>query len=122
MEVAKVFQATGGTENAKGVVELLLNGLPEPPWKDGTAAVVAYAELAVLAGADGRRVLTELLEPAKEADPKNRGTYLVIARLGLKHHDMELAAENFRAGLKLFPGDAEFLFGLELGGSSFARC
>ena len=114
LEVAKVFKATGKFGNAKGVIGSLMNGLTESPWEEGTDAIVAYAELAMLAGADGREILTELLEPAKEADPKRRSTYLAIARLGLKHHDMELAAENFRAGLKLFPDDAEFLFGMEL--------
>ena len=116
LAVSEVFLATGGAENAKGVVEMLMNGLPEPPWNDGSAAVVAYAELAMISGADGKRVLSELLEPAKEADPKERDVYLATGRLGLKHHDMELAAENFRAGLKLFPGDAEFLLGMELSG------
>lgn len=116
LAVSDVFRATGGRENAKGVVEILLNGLVEPPWDDGTAAVVAYAELALLSGADGKKVLTELLEPAKEIDPKERDVYLSIGRLGLKHHDMGLAAENFRAGLKLFPGDAEFLLGMDRAG------
>jgi len=116
LEVAKVFRATGGMENAKGVVDMLINGMPEPPWNDGSAAVVAYAELSMIAGSDGQKVLTDLLEPAKEAGPKGRDAYLAIGRLGVKHHDMELAAENFRQGLKLFPGDAEFLFGMELAG------
>ncbi len=116
LAVSEVFLATGSVENAKGVVEILLNGSPEPPWNDGAAAVAAYAELAMISGADGRRVLSELLEPAKEADPKERDVYLATGRLGLKHHDMELAAENFRAGLKLFPNDAEFLLGMQLSG------
>ena len=118
LEVANVFRATGGGENAKGVVDMLLTGVQEPPWNDGIAGVVAYAELAIMAGEDGRKVLADILQPAKEADPKNRDVYLAIARLGVKHHDLELAAENFRAGLKLFPDDAEFLFGMELAGVS----
>ena len=118
LAVAEVFRATGGKENAKGVVEMLRNGAPDPPWDSGSAAITAYAELAMISGTDGKEVLTELLEPAKEFDPKERDVYISIARLGLKHHDMELAAENFRAGLKLFPGDAEFLLGMELAGVS----
>ena len=116
LAAAGVFQATGRMDNAKAVVGVLLNGLPEPPWNAGSSAVVSYAELMVIAGADGKKVLTELLEPAKEADPKMREPYLAIGRMGLKHHDLELAAENFRAGHKLFPGDAEFLLGMELSG------
>ncbi len=116
LAVAEVFLATGGVESADNVIEVLFNRLPEPPWNDGASSVVAYAGLVMLAGADGSLVLSELLEPAKEADPNVREVYLAIARLGLKHHDFELAAENFRAGLKLFPGDPEFLLGMELSG------
>ncbi len=112
--VAEVFQAAGAAKKVEEVVAVLMNRLPQPPWSEGSAALVAYAELMVMAGADGRKVLTELLEPAKAAEPKERDSYLAIGTLGLKHHDMELAAETFSAGLKHFPKDVEFLLGMEL--------
>ena len=114
--ISEALEASGEGRKALGMVLNFLNEHSEPPRDSGSAAVVAYAELTMLVSADERKVLLDTLEPAKSAEPKERDSYLAIGKLGLKHHDRQLAAENFRAGLKLFPEDPRFLLGMELAG------
>ncbi len=89
---------------------------PDAPVEGRSRQAVAYGGLFLKEGADAKEVLQRLFEPAKKVDPRGRAAYLAIGRLALAHHDRDLAAENFREGLKRFPGDPEFALGLEKAG------
>jgi tetratricopeptide (TPR) repeat protein len=76
------------------------------------ANMVTLGRTALLLGADPKQVLERLFDKAKAADPAYRGTYLASGELALTKHDYDLAAKIFREGLKRFPKDAEFHYGL----------
>jgi tetratricopeptide (TPR) repeat protein len=114
LAVCDALRANGESEQVPPVMDRALRmgqqdaGVP--------SAAVAYGELMLAAGTDAKEVLGRYLEPAKKADPEGRDAYLAIGRLALANHDRALAAENFREGLKRFPGDPEFLLGMERSG------
>jgi tetratricopeptide (TPR) repeat protein len=116
LEAARALRAAGAAEAAAEIMEEALQFRPEPPEPGNSRDTVAYAELLLANRIDGKMVLERLLEPAKKADPEGRPAYLAIGRLALANHDRELAAEHFREGLKRFPGDPDFTFGLEQSG------
>ena len=76
------------------------------------ASLVAIGRAALLLGADPRKVLDNIFEPAKKANPDYRDAYLAIGELALDKHDFALAAKQFNAGLKKFPDDPDMNFGL----------
>ncbi len=74
--------------------------------------LVALGQAALLLGADARKVLDNFFNPAKQADPAYRETYVAIGELALAKNDFDLAATTFGDGLKRFPYDADMHFGL----------
>ena len=66
----------------------------------------------MLLGVDPKQVLEKLFDKAKTTDPTLRDPYLASGELALAKHDYDLAAKSFRDGLKRFPKDPEFHFGL----------
>ncbi|MES2922711.1 MAG: tetratricopeptide repeat protein [Verrucomicrobiota bacterium] len=116
LELADALRANGQASQARSVVRQALQIQPDPPVAGQSRATVAYGELVLTEQVDAKEVLKGILDPAKKADPAGRAAYLAIGRLALAHHDRELAAENFREGLKRFPGDPEFSLGLEQAG------
>lgn len=116
LAVAAAMRANGQTGQARSVMEQAAQMEPAPPVAGNSRGAVAYGELLLAAGLDAKAVLDRFLEPAKKVDPEGREAYLAIGRLALVNHDRELAGENFRAGLKRFPGDPEFLLGMEQAG------
>jgi len=116
MAFAEAVRASGDAAQATAIIENATAFMPGPADEGNSRLVVAYGELLLASHIDGKQVLDHFLEPAKKAAPKSRHAYLAIGRLALANHDRELAAENFREGLKHFPGDPEFTFGMELGG------
>lgn len=115
-ELAEAMQAIGQGSQAEAVRRQALQLQPEPPVEGRSREAVAYGKIFLQEGADAKEVLLRLFEPAKKADPGGRAAYLAIGKLALAHHDRDLAAENFREGLKRFPGDPEFALGLEKAG------
>jgi len=77
-----------------------------------TASLVAIGKAVLLLGADPRKVLDNIFEPARKANPDNRDVYLAMGELALDKHDFDLAAKQFSAGLKKFPDDPDMHFGL----------
>jgi tetratricopeptide (TPR) repeat protein len=77
-----------------------------------TANLVTIGKAALLLGMDPRRVLEQFFDQAKRRDPTNREPYLASGQLALDKNDYELAAKTFGEGLKKFPHDADFHFGL----------
>ena len=76
------------------------------------ANIVALGRAALLLGADPKQVLEKLYDQAKKMDANHREAFLASGELALSKHDYELAAKNFQEGLKKFPQDADFHFGL----------
>ena len=116
LEAGRALRATGERDEAMELMERAVRFEPERPAKGNSRATVAYAELLLEHRVDAKMVLDRLLEPAKKTDPEARAPYLALGRLALANHDRQLAAEYFREGLKRFPGDADFNFGLESSG------
>lgn len=74
--------------------------------------LVTMGRAALLLGADPRRVLEQFYDLAKKRDPSNREAYLASGELALAKNDFDLAAKTFTQGLKKFPDDPDFHFGL----------
>ncbi len=110
------LRANGQVAQAQSVIAQAMQMEPMTPVAGDSAASVAYGEMLLAAGSDAKSVLDQHFDPAKKVDPKGREAYLAIGRLALKNHDRELAAENFREGLKHFPNDPEFLLGMDESG------
>ena len=75
-------------------------------------SLVTMGRAALLLGADPRRVLEQFFDLAKKRDPANREAYLASGDLALAKNDYALAAKVFSEGLKKFPDNPDFLFGL----------
>lgn len=121
LELAGALRANGQASQARSVIRQALQVQPDPPVADRSRTTVAFGELVLADKADAKEVLQRIFEPAKKADPAGRAAYLAIGRLALAHHDRELAAENFREGLKRFPGDPEFSLGLGQAGVALPK-
>ncbi|MEM9079086.1 MAG: tetratricopeptide repeat protein [Verrucomicrobiota bacterium] len=113
LAVIEALHANGRTEQAQAILHRTIEIEPFGPTPGNSNSSVAFGQLLLQTGLDAKFVLERYFQPAKKADPKGRSAYLAIGQLALSTHDRELAAENFRAGLKLHPNDPEFLLGLE---------
>ena len=74
--------------------------------------MVVLGRVDLLNGIDARDVLDKRFERAKQRNPRSRDAWLAIGELSLDKHDDALAADVFRAALKLFPEDPDMHFGL----------
>jgi len=92
-------------------VERLIGSRSDWRYRDA-ASLVGIGRAALLLGADPRKVLDNFFETARKQSPDGRDAYLAIGDLALEKHDYELAAKQFQAGLKRFPGDPDMTFGL----------
>jgi tetratricopeptide (TPR) repeat protein len=110
----ELFRYTSQSNRAPDMLEQIASVVgSRTDWRYRDAAgLVAIGRAALLLGADPRKVLDNLLEPAKKQNPDLRDTYLAIGELALEKHDFALAAKQFSAGLKKFPDDPEMNFGL----------
>lgn len=116
LEAGRALRATGARDEASDLMERAVRFEGPRPAKGKSLGTVAFAELLLEQRVDAKVVLDRLLEPAKKADPEGRAPYLALGKLALANHDRQLAAEYFREGLKRFPGDPDFNFGLEQSG------
>jgi tetratricopeptide (TPR) repeat protein len=108
-----VLRYTDTTASAEALeqVTILLNARSDMRFRDA-ATVVAIGRAALLLGADPRRVLDGVYEPARKANPEFRDVYLAMGELAMEKHDFDLAAKQFSAGLKKFAKDPDLQFGL----------
>jgi len=74
--------------------------------------LVTVGKAALLMGIDPREVLDQLFDKAKKADAGCRDVYLAEGEVALDKGDYALAAKGFQEGLKKFPDDPEFHYGL----------
>ncbi len=109
----EVYQLNNQPERAKEMLREINELVTYRGWayRDPPNMVV-LGRTALLLGVDPKQVLEKLFDKAKTADPALRDTYLASGELALGKHDYELAAKSFRDGLKRFPKDPEFHFGL----------
>jgi tetratricopeptide (TPR) repeat protein len=108
-----VYFQNGQPELAKDVVREISTLAATRAWAYRDAAsVVALGQAALLMGADPRRVLDNMFNRVKQADPSYRETYLAIGQLALDKYDSDLAAKTFQEGLDHFADDPDMLWGL----------
>ncbi len=79
-------------------------------YQDG-AQLTVMARAALLLGEEPKLVL-KTFDLARRRDPEARDPYLASGELALEKGDFKIAAKSFSDGLKKFPNDAEFHFGL----------
>jgi tetratricopeptide (TPR) repeat protein len=109
----EAFLHTGQPERASQMVDRIIRSVTADPadYRDALS-LVAFARAALVKGADPKRVLDSILEPARKVDPKEREVYLASGELALEKHDYALAAQQFEAGLKELPEDPDLHFGI----------
>lgn len=109
----EVFQSNGDTNAASTMLEEMARLVATRTWAFRDAPnLVVLGRAALLQGADPKRVLERLFDPAKKADPTLREVYLARGDLALDKHDYALAAKNFEEGLKPLPDDPDLHCGL----------
>ena len=74
--------------------------------------LVALGQALLLLGVEPRIVLENCFHRAQSLASPPREAYLAPGQLALDKHDFALAAETFREGLKKFPDDPDFHWGL----------
>jgi tetratricopeptide (TPR) repeat protein len=79
-------------------------------YQDG-AQLTVMARAALLLGEEPKLVL-KTFDLARKRDPDSRDAYLASGELALEKGDFKIAAKSFADGLKKFPDDAEFHYGL----------
>jgi tetratricopeptide (TPR) repeat protein len=78
----------------------------------GGENLVALGDTMLLLGVEPQVVLQNCFQPAEKMNPPPRDAFLASGRLALEKHDFALAADAFRAGLKIFPDDPDLESGL----------
>jgi len=118
----ELMRLSGEPDKARALLLELMRAAADSPWRfSGPDDRVWIGKGAVLLGADARQALEGYFEPALKADPDLRAAYVAIGELALKKNDAAVAAENYRAALKRFPDDPDFLVGLALAVAEDAR-
>jgi tetratricopeptide (TPR) repeat protein len=109
----EVYRRNGRVDEAATLLSEIntLGGYRMWAYQD-TANLVALGRAALLLGMDPRQVLERFFDQAKKRDSSSREPYLASGDLALDKNDYDLAAKTFAEGLKKFPEDPEFHFGL----------
>ena len=109
----EVFQSNGHQESADKMLETILQLASSRPWAYRDApSLVILGRVGLLRGVDPKKILSQLFDAAKKADPESRDVYLASGQLALDKHDYALAAKTFQQALKQFPDDADLNYGL----------
>lgn len=113
VEAFPVLQSAGEERQALEALEAInsVGGSRRFSLRD-PETVVALGRGALLIGAEPKRVLENLLEPARKADPKLLEAHLAIGNLALEKRDFAMAAKVFQAALKEHPDHPDLTFGL----------
>jgi len=108
-----IYKALGQPDLVTGLIDQVHRVVELTPWRYSDAeSLVTVGEIALLAGEDPRDVLEKCFDQAKKISPEAREGYLGAGRLALSKHDSQIAADEFRAGLKHNPNDPDLLHGL----------
>lgn len=112
-QAREVFLANGLQQPADEMMEGVLEEVTTRPRDHRDAlSLAAFGQAALERGADAKRVLTSVFEPARKADPGAREIYLAAGNLALAKQDFALAARKFEEGLKQLPEDPDLHFGM----------
>ncbi len=109
----EVYLSNGQTDEAESMLRQINLLIRTRPWayRDPVNRL-AFGRTLLLLGADPRLILEQVYDSAKREDPDLREAYLASGELSLDKHDFELAAKVYREGLKRFPDDPDFHYGL----------
>lgn len=104
---------TGATDEAKQRLEELdrLAGAREWAYR-APAQRVALGRIAIIVGADPKRVLDLFYDPTRKEHPDFRGSWIASGDLALEKNDFALASRTFATAAKKFPEDPDVWFGL----------
>lgn len=109
----EIYRMNGRVNEAQGLLEEINRLASYRMWSyQDAASLITLGRTVLLLGADPRRVLETFYDAAKRRDPASREPILASGQLALTKGDYELAAKTFRDGLKKFPDDPDFNFGL----------
>lgn len=104
---------TGATDEAKQRLDELdrLAGSREWAYRS-PAQRVALGRIAIIVGADPKKVLELFYDPTRKDHPEFRGSWIASGDLALEKSDFALAARTFGSAAKKFPEDPDVWFGL----------
>ncbi len=109
----EILRMNGQPAEARELIEEINRLASYRMWSyQDAASLTTLGRTVLLLGADPRRVLETFYDAAKRRDPASREPVLASGELALAKGDFELAAKTFRDGLKKFPDDPDFHFGL----------
>lgn len=108
-ETALFQNDQGGANRRLAEISALLESRPPP--QDGEE-LAALGQALLLLGVEPKLVLENCFQQAEKLDPPPREAFLAAGQLALDKHDFALAADAFRAGLKIFPDDPDMECGL----------
>lgn len=112
-QARQVFLANGKKKEADEMFDGVLEEVTTRPRDHRDAlSMVVFGQAALERGADAKRVLTSVFEPARKADPQEREVYLAAGNLALAKQDFALAAKKFDEGLKELPEDPDLHYGV----------
>ena len=75
-------------------------------------ALIELGEVALQLGVEPRVVLENFFKRAQEDEDAPAKAFLATGQLALDKHDYRLASQHFQEGLKMYPEDADLLYGL----------
>jgi tetratricopeptide (TPR) repeat protein len=108
----ETFLRNGDTNRAERVTEEMRQLAINRSWAYREPRdTVIFGHIALLMGAEPKKVLEGLYDIAKKAEPNLREAYLAIGELALEKHDYALAAKTFEEGLKNLPNDPDLHHG-----------
>ncbi len=112
-EARRALQSNGQTESADEMAQRIVQMVSRHPadYRD-VPSLVIFGQAVLAAGADPKRVLDTVFNPAKKADPKGPDAYVAAGMLALAKHDYGVAAKQFEEGLKQLPDNPDLHFGL----------
>ncbi|MEQ1858806.1 MAG: tetratricopeptide repeat protein [Chthoniobacteraceae bacterium] len=109
----RATRQTGAVDEAKQLLDELdrLAGSREWAYR-APSQRVALGRIALLVGADPKKVLDLFYDPTRKEHPDFRGAWLAGGDLALAKNDFALAARMFGSAVKKFPEDPDAWFGL----------
>jgi len=104
---------TGATDEAKQLLDGLdrLAGSREWAYR-APAQRVTLGRIALLVGADPKKVLELFYDPARKEQPDFCGSWIASGELALEKNDFALASRTFATAARKFPEDPDVWFGL----------
>jgi tetratricopeptide (TPR) repeat protein len=112
-QAREVFLANGQSKLAEDMREAVLEEVSTRPRDHrDVLSMVAFGEAALDRGADAKRVLTSVFDPAQKANPQAREVYIAAGKLALSKQDYALAAKKYEEGLKHLADDPDLHYGM----------